>query len=118
MKLQLDGHHLRLRLDEAELTQLATDGQLAECWPGIDGDEAHCRLRLDAGATEPACAGNFTDLEVVLPRAGFLAFAAERPRRDGFNFQAGTVVVSVEIDVRDSRRAKAHTLGQGDHGRG
>lgn len=113
MKLQLDGARLRLRIGETELSLLLSEGQLEQHWPCPDGQRAKCLLRLDATLPAPTCAGNPLDLEVALPRMGFLAFAEERPRRDGYSFSTGTVAVSVEVDVRDSRRVRGAQSGHG-----
>lgn len=106
MKLQLDGIRIRLRLSEAELDALLADGHLDQSWTCADGSTAQCRLVLDPEGAGGRCAGNLMDLRVALPRAAFLAFAAERPRRDGFDFGAGAQAVTVEVDVRDSHRRK------------
>lgn len=106
MKLQLDGNRIRLRLSETELAALVEAGALAQAWPCADGGNARCRLELGADASSGHCVGDLMDMRVSLPRAAFLAFAAERPRRDGFGFACGQVAVDVEIDVRDSRRKR------------
>lgn len=106
MKLQLDGTRIRLRLSEAELAILVGDGRLEEAWACADGSTARCLLGLDPAATTGSCCGNLMDLRIALPRADFLAFAAERPRRDGFGFGAGQQAVTVEVDVRDSHRRR------------
>ena len=106
MKLQVDGDQLRLRLTEAELARLGMDGELEQAVPCPDGTAARCRLRLLETAATAACEGNLMDLQVALPRGAFLAFAAERPRRDGFAFACGPLRVTVEVDVRDSHRMR------------
>jgi hypothetical protein len=117
MKLQVDGDQLRLRLTEAELARLGVDGELEQAVPCPDGTAVRYRLRLLETAATAACAGNLMDLLVVLPRGAFLAFAAERPRRDGFAFACGPLRVTVEVDVRDShrvRRTMSPPAGQSD----
>lgn len=109
MKLQLDGDRLRLRLSEAELTQLSQEGALRQRWRCPDGDSADCRLSLRDEAGEGHCEGNLMDMRIMLPREAFLAFAAERPRRDGFAFDCGPLKVLVEVDVRDSHRVRRTT---------
>ena len=106
MKLQLDGIRIRLRLSEAELDALLAAGRLHQAWTCADGSTAQCRLVLEPEAGDGHCAGNLMDLRVGLPRAAFLAFVAERPRRDGFGFGAGPQAVTVEVDVRDSHRRR------------
>lgn len=115
MKLQLDGREIRLRLSEAELAQLQTDDAVQQSWPCPDGTDARCVLALVADAAESRCMGPLGDLRVEVPRSAFLAFAAERPRRDGFGFACGPLQVTVQVDVRDShrlRRAASPPVGQ------
>lgn len=117
MKLQVAAGQLRLRLSEEELALLAADDNFHHAVPCPDGSTAHCRLALQADADAGHCEGNLMHLRVALPREAFLAFAAERPRRDGFAFACGTLRIIVEVDVRDShrvRRAASSTAGQSE----
>ena len=114
MKLQVDVEQLRLRLSEAELAQLSEQGVFEQGVVCADGSTAQCRLSLQADSGTGRCEGNLMDLRLALPRDAFLAFTAERPRRDGFGFSCGPLMVTVEVDVRDShrtRRAEATTAG-------
>lgn len=106
MKLQLDGNNIRLRLQESELAALAAWNELKQAWPSPDGTEVCCRLTLDPESTAAECIGSLMNLRVGLPRNEFLAFAAERPRRDGFSFSCGQIRVTVEIDVRSSHKER------------
>lgn len=106
MKLQLDGREIRLRLSEAELARLEADGAVQQAWPCPDGSDARCVLALAADPAESRCMGPLGDLRVEVPRTAFLAFAAERPRRDGFGFACGPLQVTVQVDVRDSHRQR------------
>lgn len=107
MKLQLrDNDELRLRLSELELAQLFDSGELVQHWPCPAGTPATCRLLLQPSDAPAACSGDLMDLRVALPRAEFLLFASERPRRDGICFHSGGITVRVDIDVRDSHRAR------------
>lgn len=116
MKLQVEADQLRLRLSEAELARLAEQGSLARAVTCPDGTTAHCQVSLQAGAASAHCEGNLMDLRVALPREAFLAFAAERPRRDGFGFACGPLRIIVEVDVRDSHRVRrmASPAGQSE----
>ena len=116
MKLQLDGREIRLRLSEAELARLEADGAVQQAWPCPDGSDARCVLALLADPAEPRCMGQLGDLRVEVPRTAFLAFAAERPRRDGFGFACGPLQVTVQVDVRDSHRMRqaGHAASQAD----
>jgi hypothetical protein len=104
MKLQIEEGRLRLRLTEAQLDTLLRDSRVDASLPCPSGERAHRVLVLDTGLTAATCDGDLMDLRIGLPRAGFEAFASERPRRDGFVFTAGAVEITVEVDVRDSRR--------------
>jgi len=106
MKLQPDGREIRLRLSEAELARLASEGEVQQAWPCPDGSDARCVLALVADPAEARCAGPLGDLRVEVPRTAFLAFAAERPRRDGFGLACSALQVTVQVDVRDSHRVR------------
>ena len=116
MKLQIAAGQLRLRLSEEELASLAADDRFHHAVTCPDGSTAHCRLTLQADADTGQCEGDLMDLRVVLPREAFLAFAAERPRRDGFAFACGPLRIVVEVDVRDSHRVRriASPAGQSE----
>lgn len=107
MKLQIDNTRLRLRLSEDQLAALASDGRLAAdlCCPS--GERASRVIVLEDGLAAATCDGDLMDLRVRLPRQAFLAFAAERPRRDGFSFTFAGLEIGIEVDVRDSRRRQA-----------
>lgn len=110
MKFNIDIDRLRLRLSEAELEQILAHGRIDQTWNCPDGTTSHCVLTLDTLESSSRCQGNLMRLEVTLPREAFAAFAAERPRRDGFAFSHGATSISVDIDVRDShRRLTGHT---------
>lgn len=109
MKLQIDGPHLRLRLSEGQLETLLQEGRLDADLHCPTGERATRVLVIDEALSVPACDGDLMDLRIRLPRAAFTAFAMERPRRDGFSFASASLDVSVEVDVRDSRRRQAAT---------
>jgi len=112
MKCQLAAQTLRLRIDEAELDRLLQVGVIEDTTTFAPGLLQSRRLRL-VDAAAPALHVDASVLTVALPRAQFEAFAAERPRRDGLDFdwpvaETQPLRVVVEIDVRDShRRARA-----------
>lgn len=107
MKLQIDNTHLRLRLTEDQLAALATDGRLDAGLRCPSGERANRVIVLEDALAAPTCDGDLMDLRVRLPRQAFLAFVAERPRRDGFSFATDGFEIAVEVDVRDSRRRQA-----------
>lgn len=106
MKLQLEGQSARIRLGEAELDRLLAGEPQAEDVKtplGVWG----WRAVLGNGASLTCEApGRWL---LTIPGSEFRAFAAERPRRDGFVMDlavpdAGPLQVSIEVDVRESRR--------------
>lgn len=107
MKLNVDTSRLRLRLSEDELGRLIKQGSIEQIWSCPDGSSARCVLRLMPSHDAAFCGGNMQALDVRLPHQDFVAFAAERPRRDGFTFVQGDIRVSVEVDVRDSHRRRS-----------
>lgn len=120
MKLQIQQQSLRFRIDEDELARLLEHGVCASTtWLGNSRSIAQTLQLIDAApATLEVGDGCIT---ARLPREDFAAFAAERPRRDGFVFEvdAGAhapLQVCVEIDVRDSRRKGLQRAGGGDPG--
>ena len=120
MKCRIAAQTLRLRIDETELDVLLRDGRVEDTTVFTPTLRHTRRLQLSA-ADAPALHLDGDVLTVVLPRAGFEAFAAERPRRDALDFEwpvtgADALRVAIEIDVRDShRRARS---GQGELGSG
>ena len=111
MKMQIDGQSVRLRINEAEWGHLHATGEVEDSTRFSSTFEQLRRLRL-GDLDIPMIESSPGLFSVVLPRAGFEAFAAERPRRDGFAFEwietgAGALSVSIEIDVRDSHRQRS-----------
>lgn len=104
MKLQIDADRLRFRLSEDQLDLLRRDGRLVATLVCPTGERANRVIVLEDGLVQAICDGDLMDLRVRLPRLGFEAFAAERPRRDGFSFTTERLAIDVEVDVRDSRR--------------
>ena len=110
MKYQIDARRLRLRIDEAELDRLLREGMVEDTTvfaPAL----RHTRRLWLAEVAVPELRFEDATLSVVLPRVQFEVFAAERPRRDGIDFEwpvagAEPLRVGVEIDVRDSHRRR------------
>lgn len=107
MKLQVKGQSIRLRLTEADLAELLATGQ---CSDSTSFGAGHCWNRslhlaeASAGFTREGDSWRF-----AVPRHAFEAFASERPRRDGYlaTLDGDTnhaIELSVEVDVRDSRK--------------
>jgi hypothetical protein len=104
MKLQIDDQRLRLRLSEEQLDELTREGRLEATLLGPGASRSTRTLMLEEDLSTPVCKGDLMQLQIILPQAEFLAFARERPRRDGFVFTSERLDLSVEVDVRDSRR--------------
>jgi hypothetical protein len=104
MKLQIDDQRLRLRLSEEQLDELTRERRLEATLQGPGASRSTRTLMLEEGLMTPVCKGDLMQLQIVLPLTEFLAFARERPRRDGFAFTSDRLELSVEVDVRDSRR--------------
>ncbi len=111
MKLQVQGQTVRLRLSEQDLQTLLSRGECADRSAlGPLGDWSRVLQLADIEHAE--CEQRGGEWSLRIPRAAFAAFAAERPRRDGLQFElwpedpARALRVSVEIDVRDSTRQR------------
>lgn len=105
MKLKLEDQSACIRLGEAELDLLLAGEALCACTATPFGT---WRWQLVLGQDQllDLASGAWT---LTLPGESFRAFAAERPRRDGFALalavaNAAPLQLSVEVDVRESRR--------------
>jgi len=109
MKLQLQGQHLRLRIDESELAALRAGGTLenattfgAHTWRQTLRQTDALAAVLDAGAG--SCA-------IEIPKSLIDAYAARLPCREGLSLSMQPAVGRVldfvlEVDVRDSIRTR------------
>lgn len=110
MKVQLDGQHLRLRIDEDELARLLA-GHAVIARTRFGGRFAvSATLRVDA-RTEPALEGDVEDWRFILPADEVRALAGRLPTREGLGWTlpsardaAGTLELRFDVDVRDSAR--------------
>jgi hypothetical protein len=105
MKLKLEGQNACIRLGEAELDLLLAGEALAACTATPFGTW-RWQLMLGEDQLLDLASGVWT---LTLPDESFRVFAAERPRRDGFSLalavaDAAPLQLSVEVDVRESRR--------------
>ncbi|MBB4132082.1 MULTISPECIES: hypothetical protein [unclassified Xanthomonas] len=116
MKIQLEGQHVRFRIDEAELAELLAGRRVENLSRLPSGQGARLvrhSVSLTGGHAACNCANDHWQLSV--PRDALEAHARQLPSRDGlsFSFDAGaghaepTVLhVSFDIDVRDSARKR------------
>ena len=107
MKLQLDGQHLRLRIDEDELSRLLA-GDVVVARTRFAGRFAvDATLRID-DRVAPTLEGGIDDWRFVLPAGEVRALAARLPTRDGLGWMlspgADALEVRFDVDVRDSAR--------------
>ncbi|AOD15018.1 hypothetical protein VB151_11605 [Xanthomonas fragariae] len=116
MKIQIEGQHLRFRIDEAELAELL-DGRSVDNLsrlPSVQGARlVRHSVRLTSG--HPACNCATDHWQLSVSRDALEEHARQLPSRDGlsFSFDAGaghaelmTLRVTFDIDVRDSARKR------------
>lgn len=106
MKLKLEGQNACIRLGEAELDLLLAGEALAACTATPFGSWRWQLVLGEGVQLLDLVSGVWT---LTLPGESFRVFAAERPRRDGFSLaltvaDAAPLQLSVEVDVRESRR--------------
>jgi hypothetical protein len=107
MKLQLEGQHLRFRVDEAEFARLLS-GETVESATSLPG--ATVTLQVSSRSEgSPALSASTGRITLQLPIADLLAYQQRLPCRDGLAFvqqvDAGEPLqVAFEVDVRDSIR--------------
>lgn len=116
MKIQIEGQHLRFRIDEAELAALL-DGRSIDNLSRLPSGQGARLVRhsvsLTGGHASCNCATDHWQLS--LPRDALEEHARRLPSRDGliFTFDAGaghaehmTLQVTFDVDVRDSARKR------------
>lgn len=108
MKVQMQGQHLRLRVDEAELARLQAGDVLENLTRLPEGIDCRQQIRLIEGSQLRL---NRIDAGwcLQLPRELLEAYVARLPCREGLELRlavAGSVelVLGFEVDVRDSVR--------------
>lgn len=116
MKLQLDGQHLRLRIDEDELAVLLAGGNVSAATRFSAAFAVHCSVTLSSDA-HAQCAGTSDHWQIRLPEADVRELAGRLPTRDGLHFElpvaeSASLALLFDVDVRDSaRRLKASRVG-------
>ncbi len=119
MKMQISGQSVRIRIDETELDQLLS-GEILTDTTRFSAEYAHTRRLQLNESSDALFDGTGEYLAITLPRIGFTAFAAERPRRDAYRFTGTSasdwlsIVFDIDIDVRDSRRKLSTRPGRSD----
>lgn len=113
MKLQIEGQHLRVRIDEDELARLLAGDAVQSQTRFADVFGMVCTLSLSPDAA-PTLNGTAEAWVVRLPEATVRDLSSRLPTRDGLHFTlAGegddeALVLLFDVDVRASaRRLKA-----------
>jgi hypothetical protein len=109
MKLQLQGQHLRVRIDEDELTRLLAGQSLDE--RTIFGPAFAVDYSLRAiEAEQLQLDGSPAHWRLGLPLAALRTHAAQLPTREGLHFVLGegaqALQLTFDVDVRDSVRRR------------
>ena len=110
MRLQLDGQHVRVRIDEEELARLlAGDSVVAHTRFG-DAFTLRASLRL-AEITTPDLIGKVDDWQLTMPIGDVRELASRLPTREGMQYQlpvtgGDPLDILFDVDVRDSARRR------------
>jgi len=109
MKLQLDGQHLRLRIDESELAALRAGATLENVT--TLGVHPWRQTLRQTGAIAPVLEADTGSCAIGIPKSLIDAYAARLPCREGLSLSLQPTVgapldVVLEVDVRDSVRTR------------
>jgi hypothetical protein len=109
MKLQLQGQHLRLRIDESELAALRAGGTLENLTNF--GVHAWRQTLRQTDTTDPVLEASAGCCAIEIPKPLIDAYAARLPCREGLSLSLHPIVgamldVVLEVDVRDSVRTR------------
>lgn len=101
MRVQQQGQALRVRIDESELARLLAGDTVTNTtrWP--DGSLQVQRVILAEEAVWQHMADGWL---VHVPATAVRDLATQLPSRDGLSFVLGGLVLSFDVDVRDSAR--------------
>jgi hypothetical protein len=111
MKLQIEGQHLRVRIDEDELALLLADGVVTARTQFADAFVMGVELRL-THANVAKFAGQASGWTIDLPQAAVREHASRLPTREGLRFILGEsgsedeLTLLFDVDVRDSVRRR------------
>lgn len=107
MKVQLEGQHLRLRIDEDELARLLAGDAIVAQTDFAGCFRVNASLQAD-GRALPALEGDAGDWRFILPEDEVRALTARLPTRDGlvWTLSSGPQLLELrfDVDVRDSAR--------------
>ena len=110
MKLQLDGQHMRVRIDEDELARLLNGDAVAAHSQFANIFALHATLRLGQ-VSSPQLAGKADDWLLILPAGDVRDLASRLPTREGMRYHmppgdAAAMEILFDVDVRDSTRRR------------
>lgn len=117
MKLQLDGQHVRVRIDEDELGRLLAGQAVVAATRFADAFAVRCTVDL-VEDDQARLIGTAEHWQIGIPAHAVREHAARLPTREGLRYelpgsaQEDTLVLLFDVDVRDSaRRLKASRAG-------
>jgi len=111
MKIQIEGQHLRIRIDEDELAQLLDGETLLARTHFADAFAIDVALQL-TDAVDAGLGGDATAWVVALPEAAIREHSSRLPTREGLSFLLGgkaagsALTLLFDVDVRDSVRRR------------
>ncbi len=118
MKMQIQQQQLRIRLSESELEQLLVQRECMDETKLPDGG-CHQRYLQLSDQSRPSTEFLSWRWSISVPHADFIQFVDARPRRDSLQFVFDvdgqtTLIIDLEIDVRDSRRKQVQRRSNDD----
>ncbi len=111
MKLQIEGQHLRVRIDEDELARLLEGTAVGARTRFSDAFAISFELKL-VDAEEANLEGQADSWKIGLPKAAVSEHASRLPTRDGLRFvltgerTEDALTLLFDVDVRDSARRR------------
>jgi hypothetical protein len=113
MKLQLENQHLRVRINEDELSDLLRGETVVALTWFADAFAHRATLRLDQ-VDKPGLGGKPEDWLLTLPDRDVRELSARLPTREGLHYQlpgskGGELELLFDVDVRDSTRRRHAT---------
>jgi len=108
MKLQIEGQHLRVRIDEDELARLLAGNAVHAHTRFAEAFAMVIELKLQADAATAKLTGQADAWRIALPEAAVCDHAGRLPTRDGLRFllpgrsPGDELTLLFDVDVRDS----------------
>lgn len=111
MKIQIEGQHVRVRIDEGELERLLAGHAIDARTQFADAFAISVTLQL-TDAEAASIAGDANAWKITLPPTDVREHADRLPTRQGLRFElaakgeAQTLTLLFDVDVRDSVRRR------------